>query len=347
MRVLWVLGTHKDAFGPGDDPGVIARSPVASDRLRVALPARALAPLGVDSAFCALEPGVARPTVENYDTVVIGKFSAPARGGAARVAWWLDFARSVLDAGRRLVVDVSDYPFEEGAGPRVAFYRDMLPACSAVSVPSDWLARAIAGACGSVPWVVADPYEGRPAAARFAPADPVRLLWFGHALNLHYLQALVPGLVSLSAERALALEVVTDAVQGIETSFQRLTRKHAPHFAAGYRRWSLETMPQALADCDIVLIPSDAADAKKAGASANRLVESLVAGRLAVASPLEAYLPYADCALLDADLIAGLRAAWRAPREMERRIRRGQRRVAERHAPEVIARQWLGVLDAP
>jgi len=346
MRVLWVLGTHKDAFGPSDDPGVIARSPVASDRLRVALPAIALAPLGVDSAFCALEPGVPRPAVETYDTVVIGKFSAPARGGAARVAWWLDFARSVLDAGRRLVVDVSDHPFE-GAGPRVAFYRDMLPACSAVSVPSDWLARAIAGACGSLPRVVADPYEGPPAAPQFAPADPVRLLWFGHALNLHYLQALVPGLVRLSTERALALEVVSDAVQGIETAFQRLTRKHGPRFAARYRRWSLETMPKALAGCDMVLIPSDAADAKKAGASANRLVETLVAGRLAVASPLEAYLPYADCALLDADLIAGLRAAWQAPREMESRIRRGQRRVAERHAPEVIARQWLGVLQAP
>jgi len=345
MRVLWVLGTHKDAFGPTDDPGVIARSPVASDRLRVALPARALAPLGVDSTFCALEPGVPPPGVAAYDAVVIGKFSSPARGGAPRVAWWLDFARSVLDAGRRLVVDVSDHPFER-AGPQVAFYQRTLPECSAVSVPSEWLARAIANACGAAPRVVADPYEGPLAAPRFAPADPVRLLWFGHVLNLHYLKALLPGLIALSEERALALEVVTGEVQGIETAFERLTRKHAPRFAAGYAHWSLEAMPQALARSDAVLIPSDATDEKKAGASANRLVETLVAGRLAVASPLEAYRPYADCAVLEADLVTGLRAAWRAPQEMARRIERGQRRVAERHAPEVIARQWLAVLNA-
>jgi len=343
MKVLWVLGTHKSALGPSTDPTIVARSPIASDRLRIAVPAAALGRLGVGSAFCVLEPGVALPDPGAYDAVVIGKFSSPSGDDSARVGCWATFAHHVLAAGRRLIVDVTDNPFA-GANARADLYRRLLPDCSAVSVPSDWLGRAIAGHCRAAPLVVTDPYEGPPAAARFAPSDPLRLLWFGHALNLRYLQAVLPQLAELAAERALALEVVTGEVQGIEAGLEKLSAQLAPRFAARYTPWSLETMPDALGRCDLVIIPSDPADPKKAGASPNRLIEALVAGRLPVASPLESYLPYAPYAVLERDLLAGLRLAWRAPGEMVARIEAGQRAVAARHAPEVVARQWREVL---
>jgi hypothetical protein len=343
MRVLWVLGTRKSALGPSTDHGVVARSSIASDRLRVAVPAAELARLGVESAFCVPDPAAALPDPEAYDAVVIGKFSSPRVDDSLRIERWTTLARQVLDAGRRLIVDVIDNPFA-GGNPRAELYRRLLPECSAVCVPSEWLGRAIAPHCRSAPQLVADPYEGRPAAAGFAPSDPLRVLWYGHALNLRYLQAVLPALTDLSAERALALEVVTDRVQGIEAGLEKLSVQFAPRFEARFTRWSLEAMPDAFGRCDLVLIPANPADPKKAGASPNRLIEALIAGRLPVASPLESYLPYAAYAVLERDLIEGLRVAWRAPEDMLARIEAGQRAVAARHAPEIVARQWRAVL---
>jgi len=343
MRVLWVLGTHESELGPTADRSMVARSPIASDRLRVAVPATELSHFGVESEFCVLRPGVSQPEPGGYAAVVFGKFGSPAVDAAGRVDWWWAFAQRALGAGCRVVVDVSDNPFA-GANPRAGLYRRLLPACSAVSAPSTWLARAIAAHCATQPRVIADPYEGERAEARFAPADPLRLLWFGHPLNLRYLQARVPSLAELAQERALALEVVTGEVQGIEAGLESLTRQLAPRFSARYTPWSLEVMSQAFARCDLVIIPSDPGDAKKAGASPNRLIEAFVAGRLPVASPLEAYQPYAQYAVLDQDLVAGLRRAWGAPAEAADRIRAGQAAVIERHAPRVVAQQWLELL---
>jgi hypothetical protein len=343
MRVLWVLGTHESELGPTSDRSMVARSPIASDRLRVAVPAAELSRLGVQSEFCVLRPGVPQPEPGGYDAVVFGKFGSPPADETGRVDWWWTFAQRALGAGCRVVVDVSDNPFA-GANPRAALYRRLLPACSAASAPSAWLARAIAAHCAREPCVIADPFEGARAEARFAPSEPLRLLWFGHPLNLRYLQSRVPSLAELARERALALEVVTGEVQGIEAGLGSLTRQLAPRFSARYTPWSLEAMPQAFARCDLVIIPSDSGDPKKAGASPTRLIEALVAGRLPVASPLEAYRPYAQYAVLDEDIAAGLRHAWSAPAEAAERVRAGQAAVIERHAPRVVAQQWLELL---
>lgn len=343
MRVLWVLGVHKSEHGPTADRSIVADSPIASERLRIAVPAAGLACLGIASEFCALRPGVPTPEPGAYDAVVFGKFSSPPVDDAGRVEWWWKFAQRALGAGCRVVVDVCDNPFAS-ANPRARLYERLLASCGAVSVASTWLVRAVAAHCRSAPRVITDPYEGRRARARFAPFDPLRLLWFGHPVNLRYLQALVPSLADVAYERALALEVVTGDVQGIEAGLEQLSRQLAPRFAARYTPWSLEAVSQALESCDLVIVPSDPADPKKAGASPNRLIESLVAGRLPVASPLEGYLPYAQFAVLDDDLVAGLRRACGAPAEMIARIEAGQNAVVERHAPTVIARQWLELL---
>ena len=92
MRVLWVLGTHESELGPTADRSVVARSPIASDRLRIAIPAAELSRLGVDSEFCVLRPGVPQPDPDGYDAVVFGKFGSPELDATGRVDWWWTFA---------------------------------------------------------------------------------------------------------------------------------------------------------------------------------------------------------------------------------------------------------------
>jgi hypothetical protein len=93
-----------------------------------------------------------------------------------------------------------------------------------------------------------------------------------------------------------------------------------------------------------VLIPSDPADPFKAGASANRIAEALNAGRIAVASPLQSYLQFADAAWLGQDLVAGIRWALANRDEALARVRRGQALIREKFAADRIGRQWHDLL---
>ena len=72
-----------------------------------------------------------------------------------------------------------------------------------------------------------------------------------------------------------------------------------------YARWDDENQPNQLnsllQSSDISLIPSDPNDPKKIGVSHNRLVDSIRAGCITVASPLESYKELSNSALLGND----------------------------------------------
>ncbi len=341
MRILWVVGTRGDGFGPTPDPAELTGSALASDRLRIALPADRLRALGVESHFCALAPDrLADPS--GYAAVVVGKFASAGDQESARADLWLRYLEHARGSGCRLVADVSDNPFFKPS-PRAELYRRLLPICDAITVPSAAMARELA-AGGPPPQVVNDPYEGEPGAPRFAPRDPVRVLWFGHKVNFPYLHALLPALAEMSRTRALALEVVSARLHAFDALAAEMANRSDGRLRLSYREWAPAALVAALASCDLALIPSDAADPRKRAASANRVTETLIAGRLPVATPLESYQAFADAALLRTDLVAGVAEALSAPDRMLARISAGQRQIEGAYSPAAVARQWRAVL---
>jgi hypothetical protein len=341
MRILWVVGTRGDGFGPTPDATELSGSALASDRLRIALPAERLRALGVESHFCALAPD-RLPNPAGYVAVVAGKFASAGDQEAPRAALWLRYLEQAREAGCRLVADVSDNPFFKPS-PRAELYRRLLPICAAITVPSEAMVRELAGS-GPRPRVVNDPYEGEPGAARFAPGDPVRLLWFGHKVNFPYLHALLPALAELSRARALALEVVSARLHAFDALAADMANRSGNRLQMSFTEWTPAAVATALARCDLVLVPSDATDPRKRAASANRVTESLIAGRLPIATALESYQPFADAALLRADLVAGVTEALSAPAQMLARISAGQRRIAAAYSPAAVAAEWRAVL---
>ena len=80
--------------------------------------------------------------------------------------------------------------------------------------------------------------------------------------------------------------------------------------------------------------------------SANRLVESLRAGRFAIVGPQPSHEPLAAFTRIDGDIAAGIEWALAHAEDVRGRIAAGQRHVAVEFAPDAIAARWLKVLHA-
>lgn len=157
----------------------------------------------------------------------------------------VSMARTVLDDGRAVIVDLCDDHLDWPC------YRTLLDLATAVTCSTPELARRIAATCAREATVIGDPYEQPEVPPHGAGR---RVLWFGHASNL------------------ASLRRVMGELQGVEL----LVVTNAP----GYRAWSPGAMQEAWAWADLVILPATAPYK-----SANRAIESIRQGCFVVAEP--------------------------------------------------------------
>lgn len=258
---------------------------------------------------------------------------------------WLEISSAAKRNGSRLVVDICDSPFHERPPSVRRFYDEILKICDAVVVNSEKMAELIAPYTPHRPLVIEDAIIGAARKPGFAPDKTLRLLWFGHPRNLPFLHRCLDSLVPFAMQRQCRLAVVTEEGQGAEDLTREIQARFAPAFEARFIRWSLDATRIALRNCDLVLLPSDPSNPIKAGASANRIAETLNAGRFPIASPLSSYLPFSDSAWLGLDLVEGIEWALANRGEVLARIRRGQALVMDKFAAEKIGCQWRELFE--
>jgi glycosyltransferase involved in cell wall biosynthesis len=342
VKTVWLIPPFVTSHAGGQDPEAsLLTCPVASVRLRMAVAALEWRRCGHENVFWNPEDTSAGdPERLAARILVVPKFydEFPLQP-------WLEACRSAKREGRRLVVDISDNPFSKTA-PVQAFYSEVLKVCDAIVVNSERMAELMAPHAAHPPLVIEDAIFGAMGRPAFMPAARVELLWFGHPSNLRYLRGCLDALIAFATKRRCRLTVLTMEGYGVERLAQEIQIRFAPTFEARFIPWSLETMKSALRKCDLVLLPSDPADPHKAGASANRIAESLNAGRFPIASPLRSHLQFSDAAWLGADMVEGIRWALENRGEAMTRMRRGQARVAERFATTVVGRQWRELLES-
>jgi glycosyltransferase involved in cell wall biosynthesis len=360
VRIIWI--SDSAPAGLTTDTGYFERHPQASLRFRVGIPARALATVGVESAYVGLDtPAVlGHLTPDNVDAVVFSKLSTP-RGPAFDLfaTAYLGTADHARARGLGVVVDLVDNVF---ATDRSDFFAALLARADAVTVATEALAEVCTHHSQAPVHVVEDPVEGERRPPRFAPpragllariglgpaaARPLRLLWFGGQYRtFRDLAGLFPALCEFARKQPIELSVITGVDQRIAHELETL-RAHAPRtFTARFAAWSLEAVAEGLEACDLVLLPADLKDAMRTTASANRLARALWAGRAVIAHPLPSYVDFRDAALLHANLIDALQWALADPAEVDRRIHVGQELVASRLSPEAIAGRWREVLGS-
>lgn len=342
MRAVWLVPSAVEKAASGGEPEqALMRYGTASVRMRTAVAAREWRRAGHESVFWNPDASGARESIE-WSTVhicVVPKFYFDVPPET-----WLEACVNAKDKGCALVIDICDYPFAKSSQVQ-AFYSEALRICDAVVVNSERMAELIGPHVSGPTTVIDDAILGSARNPEFAPAGRLRLLWFGHQLNLRYLDLWLESLVRFARELPCRLTVVSEAGVGAEQAAQGIEARFGPALEARFIEWSLDAMAGALRRTDLVLIPSDPSDTLKAGVSANRIAETLTAGRFAIASPVPSYQAFADAAWLGQDVIAGIRWALANRIEVRSRIRRGQALVAEKFAPDRIGAQWRELFE--
>jgi hypothetical protein len=211
-----------------------------------------------------------------------------------------------------------------------------------IVVPNRAMAEEVRRHFGVAPALIEDPYEGPRGAPRFAPADPLRLLWFGHSANHDTIAAGIAQ-IGAGARRNIHLSVLTNETGNIPHLLARLPRMKAAIEVVA-EEWSLPRQYALLETADAVLLPSQPRPDKRVRGH-NRLVQAIHAGRLALAWPLPAYLELADYCFCTRDLGAGLMAALANPAAASARIAAGQAAIDARFAPARIAARWRAEIE--
>jgi len=360
VRIIWISDTAP--AGLTTDVDYFEHHRQASMRLRIGMPARALAALGVESAFIGLDT----PAVLDHlapgrvDVVVFAKLSTP-RGPTfdAFATAYLGTADHARERSLPIVVDLVDNVFATDRGD---FFGQLLARADAATVPTSMLAEICTRHARGPVHVVADPVEGEQSVPRFAPprsallsrlglrrstTRALRLLWFGGQYrNFLDLAALFPALTELGSTLPVELVVVMSRDERIARELESLRARRPDGLAARFVEWSLTAVSEELERCDIVLLPANLQDGMRTAASPNRLVRALWAGRAVIAHPLPSYREFHEAALLRDDLAEGIHWALANPADINRRIRIGQEFIADRYSRAAIGRRWRQVLES-
>lgn len=182
------------------------------------------------------------------------------------------------------------------------YYRTHIAEADAVTCNSETMQAIIKEKTGRDAHVIPDPYESEEQPAGMGEG----LLWFGHESNLRQIHPY--------------LDLKPEILTGCE--------------------WSRAKQLRMLADCAVVLIPTDFRQAK----SANRLIEAVRNGRFVVAGELpahEEFKPY----MWVGDIREGVVWALSNRDEAIERVRKCQAYIKDKYSPEAIAKQWLSVLE--
>lgn len=351
LRIHWV------AEGLSGDWGQGWSSPLASNRYRVILPATALRAGGHQVELMPADGWQWDRAAERPDVIVLGKL-LPGRDAARfqRIGQSVrDQARAAGAAGVLVAADFNDDHFHH---PQLGeHWRETARAASLCVVGSDAMAATVRRHTTRPIAVVGDPIgspRGEPkvfsrptgmsrwtqALLPSKGAQRLKFVWYGNPVNWPAMQRWAQQLAPLAATQPCVLWIVTQAAAPIAQFVEAFNAQHGPGALAELVPWDEETQWQIVSDADIVLIPSDPDDPKKAVKTSNRLTDALNAGRYVIASPLPSYAPYGDGAALTDQPLGAVEAYLADGAAALARIRRGQATAQARSGLASVAAEW-------
>lgn len=335
MKIAWIAAATDFEPGSGN-----LQSTIASVRYRVIMPAGALRATGHDVTVGVYTPGQlqeAQAAIRGADVLVFRRnYENPALAE--------QLMAEAVAAGKPAIFDLSDDRLDGRVGPHL---RNMIVGAHAVVTMSPSLRDRVVSEFGKAAVFVGDPVEGPRGEARWSPlAGRCKALWFGHPVNLPSLYEAFPALVAAGKAHPMELRIVTERVEGIERDCKSFNARHRDALALRFVAWSLEETWRSLDWADVVLIPAIAGHPRSAAKSANRMAESLWAGRFVVANPVPSYREFADWAWVGDDLAQGIDWLFAHADQIPDRIRSAQAHVAENYSAVHFAQSWLQVFEA-
>ncbi len=272
-------------------------------------------------------------TINRIDVIIVSKVDYVKAENLISIA---------KQSGKKIVIDFCDVHFDrkEVIEPlnRIIKNTDLIVA----STPK---LKEVISQYFSAPIVeISDPYEGTRKPPKFFPNGTLRLLWFGHIINIETINPLVLNLPNADFQQTVELEIISSELDNIRESCTSYNSSHDGEVKLKFTPWSVNAVWHAFSSTDIVVIPS-IDNSKNNVKSPNRLVESIWAGKMVVAHPLPTYLKFQDYAIIERDIIEGIfRCLSYSENENTDRISAGQAYIKKHHSPKVIAKQWEAAL---
>lgn len=293
----------------------------ASTRLRVLIPAKALANRGHTVKIIN--------KYENCDYMIFSKHFNKRRD--------YPIFLEAKHRGITTVYDVCDNHFNDPT--ESAYYRDMTKAAAIVTCNTSAMQEVIKKSIGKESFIVNDPYDITlpfQEARYIAKQDPIEILWYGHSTNLKTLNNMINQFALI--EQKIIVTALSNRPAASPIVYLNVTVNH--------ETWSIPRMIQGLKECNIIAVPTILGDPTKITKSHNRVTDGIRAGRLVLAHPLPSYEIYRNkYAWVGENLSDGLIWAEENPHEIIHRISEGQRYIEDNLSPDKIAQEWEAALN--
>ncbi len=270
------------------------------------------------------------------DFVVIGKIGAT--NNSLRENLWLNQIAQQKKIGAKIILDYTDdhLSFES---PMTSFYERSLPYLNAAITSSPFLADKLRQKIKCFTEIIPDAIEVPIFKPKIKENVSKNVFWFGHASNINYLIKFISKWRNL--KQKMTLFILTNE-QGI-VIFNQTKFNIDKNLSIQLGLWSIQAMINTSNFCDLIIIPSDPSDPKKAGVSSNRLITALALGLPTAACIMESYKEYDQyftniysekfIELID------------NPDKFHHQVLEAQNRIVPQFTQEAIGQKWINFFE--
>ncbi len=270
------------------------------------------------------------------DFVVIGKIGAT--NNSLREDLWLNQIEQQKKLGKKIILDYTDdhLNFES---PMTSFYERSLPYLKAAITSSPFLADKLKQRIKCFTEIIPDAIEVPIFKPKIKENVSKNIFWFGHASNINYLIKFISKWGNLKWKTTLF--ILTNE-QGI-VIFNQTKFNIDKNLSIQLGLWSIQAMVNTSKFCDLIIIPSDPSDPKKAGVSSNRLITALALGLPTAACVMESYKEY-DQYFTDIDSEKFIELIDN-PDKFHNQVLEAQDKIIPQFTQEAIGQKWINFFE--
>ncbi len=270
------------------------------------------------------------------DFIVIGKIGAT--NNSLRENLWLNQIAQQKKIGAKIILDYTDdhLSFES---PMTSFYERSLPYLNAAITSSPFLADKLRQKIKCFTEIIPDAIEVPIFKPKIKENVSKNVFWFGHASNINYLIKFISKWRNL--KQKMTLFILTNE-QGI-VIFNQTKFNIDKNLSIQLGLWSIQAMINTSNFCDLIIIPSDPSDPKKAGVSSNRLITALALGLPTAACIMESYKEY-DQYFTDIDSEKFIELIDN-PDKFHNQVLEAQDKIIPQFTQEAIGQKWINFFE--